>query len=334
MNNIKISIIVPVYNTEKYLKRCLDSIINQDFKDIEIIIVNDCSPDNSLSIIKEYIKQDNRIILINKEKNEGLSEARNSGIKIASGEYILHIDSDDWVEQHYFKDMYNKAMEEKADIVISDFYKDFDNGQIFYMKDQGEYIEKNIEILKNIFLFKAYPSVWNKLIRTELYKENNISHPKRISIGEDLYASPKLIFFSKKTIKHNKAYYHYIQNFKSMIKERPKNLDKVKNIYFVVKDLENFFISKNIILPINELKINHLSIWLLKSKYDLKDLDYLCILNEYIRLFKKVNIDNIVSKKFRLFGKILKFLNKRIVFIILWYFNNIFEYLRGYYENK
>ena len=334
MNNIKISIIVPVYNTEKYLKRCLNSIVNQNFKDIEIIIINDCSHDNSLNIIKEYIKQDNRIILINKEKNEGLSAARNSGIKIAKGNYILHIDSDDWIEQGYLNDTYEIAKKNNADIVITDFYLDFNNDHVFYMKDQEEYVEKNIDALKKIFLFKAFPSVCNKLIKIELYKENNIFHPKGISIGEDLCTSPKLIFFAKKIIKHNKAYYHYIQNFESMTKEKIQNLDKVKDIYFVTKDLEKFFVLRKMTLPINELKINHLSIWLLKSKYNLKDLDYLNILDEYIDIFKKVNIDNIVSKKFRLFGKILKYLNKKIIFIILWHFNNIFEYLRGNYENK
>lgn len=325
---IKISAIVPVYNTGKYLKRCLDSIINQNFREIEIIIVNDCSTDNSLEIINDYTKQDNRIILINKEKNGGLSAARNSGIGIARGEYIVHIDSDDWIEQNYFKDMYEHAIKNEADIVISDFYKDFDNGQIFYMRDQREYIEKNTEVLKNIFLFKAYPSVWNKLIKKELYKKNNIFHPTEISIGEDLCTSPKLIFFAKKIIKYNKAYYHYIQNPKSMIREKIQNLKKIKEIYFVVKNLEEFFVSKNMVLPINELKINHLSIWLLKSKYNLNDLEYLKILDEYINLFKEVDLNNIISKKIRFYGKILKIFNKRVAFILLWNFNNIFEYLR------
>lgn len=327
MANVRISVIIPVYNTGKYLKRCLESIVNQNFREIEIIIVNDCSTDNSLKIIDDYIKQDDRIILINKEKNEGLSAARNSGIGIAKGEYIAHIDSDDWIEQNYFKDMYEHAIKNEADIVISDFYKDFDNGQMFYMKDQEKNIE-NTRAIENIFLFKAYPSVWNKLIRTELYKKNKIFHPTEISIGEDLCTSPKLMFFAKKIIKHNKAYYHYIQNPKSMIREKIQNLKKIKEIYFVVKNLEEFFIFKNIVLPINELKINHLSIWLLKSKYNLDDLEYLKILDEYINIFKEVDLNNIISKRIRFFGKILKKFDKRVIFILLWNINNIFEYLR------
>ena len=110
MNKVKISVIVPVYNVEKYLRKCLDSITSQNLKEVEIIVVNDCSPDGSLKIIQEYIKKDKRITLVNKEKNEGLASARNSGLEIAKGEYILHIDSDDWIEQDYFKDMYELSL--------------------------------------------------------------------------------------------------------------------------------------------------------------------------------------------------------------------------------
>ena len=141
MKQIKISVIVPVYNTSKFLEKCLNSIIEQNFKDIEIIIINDCSTDNSLKIINGFIKIDSRIILINKEKNEGLSAARNSGIEIARGEYILHIDSDDWIEENYFKNIYENAINNQADMVISDYYLDFNNGKIIYTYDQNKDIE-------------------------------------------------------------------------------------------------------------------------------------------------------------------------------------------------
>ena len=98
MKKIQISVIIPVYNTEKYLERCINSVVSQNFRDIEIIIINDYSEDDSLKIIDKYKNKDKRIKIINKIKNEGLSAARNSGIEIATGEYILHIDSDDWIE--------------------------------------------------------------------------------------------------------------------------------------------------------------------------------------------------------------------------------------------
>ncbi|MGL6168239.1 MAG: glycosyltransferase family 2 protein, partial [Fusobacteriaceae bacterium] len=127
----KISVIIPVYNTEKYLRRCLESIINQSLKEIEIIIVNDGSPDGSSKIIDEFSQKDKRIKVINK-KNGGISSARNVGLKKSLGEYVIHIDSDDWIEHNYFFEMYSKAKKDNLDIVISDIYWDWDNGKIDY----------------------------------------------------------------------------------------------------------------------------------------------------------------------------------------------------------
>lgn len=108
MNDIKISVVVPVYNVEKYIGQCLDSILGQTLKDIEIICINDGSKDNTLEILKDYAQKDSRIILIDKE-NEGLSKARNQGTEIASGEYISFIDSDDWIDENYLEALYNAA---------------------------------------------------------------------------------------------------------------------------------------------------------------------------------------------------------------------------------
>ena len=102
-NKIKISVMVPIYNTSQYLEKCLKSIISQSLKEIEIICVNDGSTDNSLEILEEFAKEDKRIIIVNK-KNGGLTSARNAALKIARGKYCLNIDSDDWIEQEYFKD--------------------------------------------------------------------------------------------------------------------------------------------------------------------------------------------------------------------------------------
>lgn len=320
---IKISIIIPVYNTEKYLKRCLNSIINQNFKEIEIIIINDCSTDNSLEIIKKYIEIEKRIILINKEKNEGLSAARNSGIEIAKGEYILHIDSDDWIEQNYFKDMYKFAIKNKADIVISDYYEDYNNLDIRYIQGQKEIntIQINkLKVIENIFLFKGSTSVWNKLIKTELYRKNQIKHPQGISLGEDLAVIPKLIYYSQKIVKLNKAYYHYIQNPLSITKKYNKN--KIYEIYEVLKINEKFFQNKKIDLPIELLKINHLTGWLFQVKYDFKDKKYIEILNEYLELLKKIKIKKLRNTKLKILAIIFKILKNKNIFILIWNVSN------------
>lgn len=319
---MKISVIIPVYNTGKYLKRCLDSIINQNFKEIEIIIVNDCSSDNSLGIIKNYQKKDSRIILINKGKNEGLSAARNSGIKIAKGEYILHIDSDDWVEQNYFRDMYKYAQKEKADIVISDFYKEFENGKKDYKIDQGIIKKQNNEIaIKKIFLGGGYPSVWNKLIKKDLYIKNKIEHPINIALGEDLAVIPKLFYFSTKIVKLNKAYYHYFQNNLSITKKY--NIDKIYEINKIIEINEKFFNNKGMKILIDNLKISQLTFWLFKIKYDFNDKKYIDILNEYLDLLKKVKIRQLRNMKLKIMAIIFKIFRNKNIFILIWNINSL-----------
>ena len=113
----KVSVIIPVYNVEKYLSECLDSVVNQTLKDIEIICVNDGSPDGSAAILEEYAQKDNRIKVITQE-NRGLSEARNSGLKIASGEYIAFLDSDDYIDLKFFEQLYKRGIESNSDVVV------------------------------------------------------------------------------------------------------------------------------------------------------------------------------------------------------------------------
>lgn len=121
MNKAKVSIIVPVYNVEKYIDRCLNSLVNQTLKEIEIIIVNDNTPDNSMKICEEYAKRDNRIKIYNKEQNEGLGLTRNYGIKKANGEYIAFVDSDDYVDNDFYEKLYNKIIKTNSDICFAEY---------------------------------------------------------------------------------------------------------------------------------------------------------------------------------------------------------------------
>ena len=121
-NKIKVSIIIPVYNTEQYLRQCLDSVINQTFQDIEIIVVNDGSTDNSINIIKEYQQKDSRIVFVDFPNHKGVSDARNEGIKLARAEYITFVDSDDWVKKDYVKTLYDNITKYNCDIVVTNFY--------------------------------------------------------------------------------------------------------------------------------------------------------------------------------------------------------------------
>lgn len=303
--NRKISIIVPIYNTEKYLKKCLDSILKQSLKEIEVIAVNDGSLDNSLKILREYEKKDSRIIVIDKE-NGGLSSARNAGLEISSGEYILHIDSDDWIEQEYLKDMYDKAKKNNLDIVVSDIIWDFDNGKVEYKQDLP--ILENEEItgkkyLSLLYNGKIFPAVWNKLYKTKLYKDYKISHPVGISLGEDLATTPLLAAKAERIGKINKAYVHYIQNFESITKANP-----TKKIYELIKCFE--ILEENMdyidLEKMNKLKVENLGGIIYYPNYDLNDFFYKKAFEYYVNLFKDLSEIESTSKKRKCYYKLLK----------------------------
>ena len=174
----KISVIVPVYNVEKYLKECIDSILNQTLKDIEILILNDGSKDNSPMLIDEYAKKDNRIKAIHKT-NGGYAQTCNMGIEIATGDYIAIIEPDDYIESNMFEDLYNLAITNNADFVKSSFYDFYDS------KEYKAHKKKNWGDLYNIpttpftiydcpFFFYFHPSVWSCIYKKEFLLKNDI----------------------------------------------------------------------------------------------------------------------------------------------------------------
>ena len=195
----QITIILPVYNVEKYLPQCLDSIISQTFKDFECICVNDGSKDSSLSILQEYASRDKRIKIIN-QKNGGSSVARNTGIKNTNTKYITFIDSDDWIAENYLEILYNKIEETNADIVRAS-YK-------FYFQEENSYKSAKIREIHKINtnsnierLYKGYAGafVWAKIYKTSLIKDNNIWFYEGFT-AEDCPFSSLVYLYSKKII--------------------------------------------------------------------------------------------------------------------------------------
>lgn len=242
---IKVSVIIPVYNTEKYLEKCLDSVLKQTLEKIEIIAINDGSKDSSKDILERYsIFEKFRII---NKKNEGASKTRNLGINLAKGKFIYFMDADDYIEKNMLLEMYNKAEKDNLDIVVCDYYnEDFKT---------RKYV-KNLDIKENEIIFgveyaryllqsekKIAPSIWGKMIRRSIYINNNIRFPENIFIGEDTVLGIKTAYFSKKVGKINKPFYHYIiheaQGTKIIDKEK-EFLDKWEGI----KEIENFFLGK------------------------------------------------------------------------------------------
>ena len=218
MEKSAVSIIVPIYNREDYIKECIESLVNQTFKNIEIILVNDGSTDNSLNIMEEYSKKDARIKVINKP-NGGLSSARNRGIKEATSEYIMFVDGDDFVELNTVKELYNKAIKYNLDIVVYDFSQ-YINGKNRIWNDfklEDEKVISGFEYLNLILTSKTIFSVCNKLFKRDLYIKNNIKHPENISYGEDGSTLPRLVVNAQRVGKLNKPYYFYRINESSFM---------------------------------------------------------------------------------------------------------------------
>ncbi len=219
----KITVIVPVYNVEDYLDKCLDSVIKQTYKNIEIIVVNDGSTDNSGEICQEYAQKDNRITYVEQE-NGGLSDARNAGLERMTGSYVTFVDSDDWIEQDYVEVLYNKLTEYQADVSVGNYYSYNEDEGMYYFHINGDsYYEKvfdNVSIFENLYESQemksfALISAWGKLYKASLFDYIRFDKGK---LGEDGYMNQKLYLLVQKVIYINQGLYAYRQRSGSITK--------------------------------------------------------------------------------------------------------------------
>lgn len=251
----KISVIIPIYNVEKYLRECLDSVINQTVKDIEIICVNDGSTDNSLNILEEYALRDKRITIINK-KNGGLSSARNEGLKYISGELCHFLDSDDFIEQN----LYENAISIFQNFNIDYFCfssKSFIDGEgvIQNQQDMDSYIYTQRDGLYDVCFDIGLDTnihVWNKIFKTSKIKQNNLHFIEGL-LYEDIYFMWMYVFLSKKVYFVNDTYHHYRMRSNSIMEKTTQNLslktgiDHLLNWYELFKTLskDKYFFLNN-----------------------------------------------------------------------------------------
>lgn len=242
----KVSVIVPIYNVEKYLEKCINSLLSQTLEDIQIILVNDGSKDNSGNIAKEY-EQNNkdRVIYVEKE-NGGLSDARNYGLKYATGDFIAFLDSDDYIEKNAYEEMYNKAIEENADYVECDFIWEFPNK----IRVDKQYPYKN----KKEMLSFVRVVAWNKLIKRQLIIDNNLEFPKGLRY-EDIEFTYKLIPFVNKFAYVDKPFIHYVQREGSIANVQN---ERTAEIFTVLDNVIEFYKKNNIYEEYrNELEYNY-----------------------------------------------------------------------------
>ena len=230
----KVSVIVPIYNVEKYLEKCINSLLSQTLEDIQIILVNDGSKDNSGNIAKECEKNNkNRIIYVEKE-NGGLSDARNYGLKYATGDFIAFLDSDDYIEKNAYEEMYNKAIEENADYVECDFIWEFPNK----IRVDKQYPYKN----KKEMLSFVRVVAWNKLIKRQLITDNNLEFPKGLRY-EDVEFTYKLIPFVNRFAYVDKPFIHYVQREDSIANVQN---ERTAEIFTVMDNVIEFYKKNNI----------------------------------------------------------------------------------------
>lgn len=240
----KVSVIIAAYNIEQYIERCVESIINQTYKNLEIIVINDGSTDRTLEIIKGIKKKDERIKIIDQE-NIGLSNSRKRGYSIASGEYISFVDGDDWLDVNAIERLYNVASVNKLDILCYGFINIYDNKKFVKPEEVDETVEllKGDTFLKRILLCKIPPSICLKFLRKNYIEKECIEFPEGITYAEDLALSGSIACSMPKVgIIKDKLYYYYQRENSVTKKISPKILDIAKATSFV----KNNMISKNV----------------------------------------------------------------------------------------
>lgn len=202
----KLSIIVAIFNMNKYLSCCINSILNQTFTDYELILINDGSTDNSGEMCNEYAKNDHRVKVIH-QKNSGVGCARQKGLDNAIGEYITYVDPDDWIESNAYEEMVIKAEQENSDMLFCDFYREYGNKTTYESQKPSK--EGNISIIIDMFYFRLAASCWNRIIRRDIIQTYGVAFREGLNHWEDLFFIGALLKENIKVSHFQKAFYHY-----------------------------------------------------------------------------------------------------------------------------
>lgn len=237
---IKLTIIIPVYNVEKYLRECLESVINQTYKDIEIICINDGSTDSSLEILKEYSKKDNRIKVINKKQHEGVAVARNTGVFYSTCVYITFVDPDDYIALN----TYEEALKHVYDADIVEFGVTL-FGDLNYkiLKADQKYFDlsyKGLKTLNNEIRYNTDVSLCNKIFKRDIIINNNIQFPDGIYY-EDTAFYWKYIMFAEKAYFMQDRFYFYRKHSNSIMAHTYNKYNFVKDYIYILKDIYNYW---------------------------------------------------------------------------------------------
>lgn len=240
----KISVIIPIYNVEQYLPKCLDSVINQTYKDIEIICIDDCSPDNSIKIIEDYASKDQRIKIVDRKQNGGLSAARNSGLDVAMGEYIYFIDSDDWIDVNYLEKMAENIKSAQTDFVVNLNLVRADTNEALYMSSYLYKFQNNFFVSKTL----ADRGPWSACV--SLYKRDflnkfHLRFPEGY-IHEDVYFHYMVYLRADKAYAFNgPAYYYRIQPNSIMRVQKDLDISELKTRLYLYENMDKYSLLDN-----------------------------------------------------------------------------------------
>lgn len=300
----KVSVIVPVYRVEKYIERCARSLFAQTLDDIEYLFIDDCTPDKSIDILKQvlndYPKRKDRVIIHRMNQNSGQAKVREWGIKNSTGDYLVHCDSDDWVDINMYRTMYTKAVEEQADVVVCD-YAVSDGNNITRILSGCQTL--NIEAyIKDLLLERNSWSLCNKLFhRTSCYKEN-IMYPSQ-AMGEDMAITIQLLLNCKKMSYVHQQFYYYYSNDDSI--SRASSIDKRFRNYMQNKDNTEIVISSiEREGKLNKYKNEIIALkW--RAKSDIWNMPYNKERRKlWIKTYKEINNMVLINKNIPIKGKI------------------------------
>ena len=225
----KVSIVVPVYNVEKYLRRCLDTLVSQTLEDIEIICVNDGSTDSSLQILEEYAKKDNRVVIVT-QVNGGLSDARNTGLAYVTGEFIGFVDSDDYIEEKFYEKLYNAAKSENAEIACCGIIRENRRKLKELVKFEDQVVCRDINKKFSMLKVPEHCYVWNKIYKTDKLKELDLKFKKGL-IYEDMPFTADVLTQMGDIVCVPEIKYHYWIHKGSIIKNSETDKARADKIY-------------------------------------------------------------------------------------------------------
>lgn len=247
-DKLKISVLVPIYGTEKFIERCARSIFEQTWENIEAIFVDDCTPDKSIDILRnvvnDYPKRKEYVRIVCHECNKGLAVARRTGIESSTGQYILHVDSDDWLEPHAVERLLSVAVKEDADIVNFGYFAEYAQKTIM-----SKVCCDKVKLINDILTNKTHAAIWSKLYKTSFIKQSGIDIVEGLNQGEDYVMVPRLLHKASKIVTISDCLYHYelanqgsyTKNVKASAIKNIREADDILNTYFgAVSDRNNY----------------------------------------------------------------------------------------------